>query len=406
MAKWKNPRLWLWASIAALLLFAMVSVLVAAGEERSFYSLLFFQGGKDMFMDYLNSIRDSSTLETFTVQRTQYPALAALYFYFVGLFIPKEQVDLPFAERTALLKSGPAMISYVLFICAIVAIFIVSIHRIFKHHSPLVQGVVIGLSLLVYPLLYAFERGNIIVASLAFLLLFVAFHDHENRIVREIALIALSISIVIKLYPVVFALFLLRKKDFYGFLKVAVYSALLFFVPFVIYGGAEGLSVMIYQILKFSSGKSESTTTFTANLSILINNFGGPSALATFFNFASLVLLICALFFVKKDYQIFLICFLIMSRIGGAAGTYACIYVLPVFLLLLADKEVGWRSFFYVLALIPMLYVFGFKHEKRLAYQYLFLGGCWLAMIDLIIICPASWLVGRVRDRKNPPASA
>ena len=380
-----------------LLATSFVSVFVAGVlTNKNFYADVFFYGGADIFMDYLNSVRDNAELNTYTEYHTIYPPLVALYFHFMSKFVPDNILRLPFEQRYLMRQCAPAMIELTLFFltCAIVLYF--SIRRLLRNERKGVSLLVFLLCLISYPLLYAFERGNVLLASVVLLVAFFAYRDHDKAWVRELSIFALALSITIKIYPVVFAFFLLKKKDYIGFVKTAVYSMLLFFVPFVVYGGAEGCYLLIRQVFLFSEGQT--TNPFLSNIVMLfIGNGAIQGTGATILQLALLVVVLLALFFTKEDYESALVCFLAMMFFPGTAGTYSCAYCLPVFLLLICSRN-QWRTLRYLPSLILMLFLFGFHHGKQFYYGEMFLAASLVAEALLLIVNPIEFAIHRRRE--------
>ena len=82
------------------------------------------------------------------------------------------------------------------------------------------------------PFVYAIMRGNTIYFALIFVLLFLLYYDSDKPVLREIAYISLAIAGAIKIYPLFFGVFLLKKKRFFPVARVAVYFTILFFISF------------------------------------------------------------------------------------------------------------------------------------------------------------------------------
>lgn len=401
MKRQRDISFYFWCLFWSLYFLAFLTLAIAGpASNKAFYGNMFFLKGADMFMDFLNSLRDNATLATFTDRLTQYPALAALFFHILGYFVPDSSLLTPFSDRYAMLRSAPAMILYVAFLAATAAVLVLAIKRLFRHHSPLMQWTMVIVSFTVYGGYFAVERGNILTLSVVLLVFFFAYYDHENKVLKELALLALSLSIAIKLYPVLFALFLVKKKDFYSLLKAGVYTVLAFFVPFVIYGGAEGLGIMIYQILNFAS-KQGSQAVFGVSLSSFLTAAGVSGQFTIAFTILAYGGLLFALIFAKKNYQIALICFLLMIRFPGAAAIYSTFYVLPALLLLLAEKK-DKMSLLYGTALVLMSFIFGFYvgNGENLFAQF-FTAGSWIAMVGLIVIEPLQVIIPKLKAAKQ-----
>lgn len=82
------------------------------------------------------------------------------------------------------------------------------------------------------PFAYAIMRGNTIYFALIFSLLFLLLYEHPNPIVREISYFCLVFAGAIKIYPLFFGVFLLRKKKFFPAIRIALYSGIIFLISF------------------------------------------------------------------------------------------------------------------------------------------------------------------------------
>ena len=91
--------------------------------------------------------------------------------------------------------------------------------------------------MLSFPFLYLFERGNILLLTFVLVLIFLVFGDSPSRTRRELALLALAAAAALKLYPAIFALFLLRDKRYRELGRVILYFLLLSVLPTFFFGG-------------------------------------------------------------------------------------------------------------------------------------------------------------------------
>lgn len=78
-------------------------------------------------------------------------------------------------------------------------------------------------------------RGSNVFLSVAFILLFIKYYKSEKRVFRELSLVFLAIAGVLKIYPLLFGVLLLKNKRLFDSVKVALYVAILSFLPFFIY---------------------------------------------------------------------------------------------------------------------------------------------------------------------------
>lgn len=95
-----------------------------------------------------------------------------------------------------------ALIPFFIFVMLMVVIIIALISSMFKD-EPIAFW--IGASVIgTYSILFAVERGNIIILAFVFLMYFVAFFESENKVLKEMALLSLAVSAGLKLYPAEF----------------------------------------------------------------------------------------------------------------------------------------------------------------------------------------------------------
>lgn len=91
------------------------------------------------------------------------------------------------------------------------------------------------------PMMLAVSTANQILLAAAGVFVFFAFRHSPRRTVRALALAALALAAALKVIPALFALVLVRESRWREFLFVAALAAVFAFVPFVGYGGFEGL---------------------------------------------------------------------------------------------------------------------------------------------------------------------
>lgn len=98
--------------------------------------------------------------------------------------------------------------------------------------------------------IWSFERGNIIIISAIFSLLFLFGFDSKNSVIKEISLIALAISAGIKLYPAIFGIVLIKRKRYNEAFRAIIYGLLAFFLPFLFFRGGLNCIPLFFRNLK------------------------------------------------------------------------------------------------------------------------------------------------------------
>ena len=188
------------------------------------------------------------------------------------------------------------------------------------------------------PFVYAIMRGNTIYFALIFLLVFLLLYEHPNPIAREIAYFCLALSGAIKIYPLFFGVFLLRKKRFFPAVRVAIYSVLIFLISFGLFedgissflenlGGfmQDGERLLNFRNLSFASllyklcywivPASVETTAFSAvNLifMILIFVISTPAAILTKSDFSRSLIAVSVIILIPSITYFYVLAFMIV----------------------------------------------------------------------------------------------
>lgn len=133
-------------------------------------------------------------------------------------------------------KSGFAVLMFCMYILMFSFAFSETIHYAY-HGKKGQKTMLIAILLGSYPFwACAFERGNMVIYAMLFLLIGMVLRDSEEKWKREVALICIAIAATFKLYPAVFGLLYIVEKRCKEGIRLLVYGILLFFVPFLFFG--------------------------------------------------------------------------------------------------------------------------------------------------------------------------
>lgn len=337
--------------------FSFLSFLIAIFISRGqVFTYLFYRGGTDTFMDFFNSIRDAKDGSVYEVQKVIYPPLINICFYICSLFISKDLVYTTYENRYLMQTSLIGNIFIILFYVIVYASFIYLILKKFNG-KRWVKILFIFLTLLSFPFIYAVERGNIILSTVLFTLIFLLYKDDENKVKRELSLIFLALAIATKLYPVIFSLLLLIKKDYKRFIRLAIYCFILIVIPFAFYGGIDGIITYIENIFLFSAMKDSSISLLNTNFHDfffmigLSNSIGKIIVTITVFIFLGL-----GFVFLKEDYKKVTCIVLMMVNFSANSSMYGlAFFLLPLFLLFRSEEEKSYKYVYLVCFLVLIL---------------------------------------------------
>lgn len=279
-----------------LLLLAELITLVMLISTRggAWGELLFFDTG-DSFMDYFNSIytfERHEVGELYHEVNSFYPPLAQLFYLVLHAMIPAWAMPPDaYVAREVQITALPFCL-YVILTSVLVACTLSAAYRDKSSKNKLF----VVLAFCSAPMLFQFERANIIFVAFLFTLLFLRWYDDPNRVKRELALIALAVAAGLKIYPALFGLLLVADRRWRETARCVVYGLLSFFLPSIAFGGVNplkllaGLGDMNGNVAAEGVGhKVNFSNTFTA----LAKAFGGEGNGTVFAVLAVLIGILC-----------------------------------------------------------------------------------------------------------------
>ena len=304
-----------------------------------------------IFSDFVEIMNFSLDENPYIVGGSSYPPIAIAILYPFALicknvFARYAYTQLTVDELTSQVILHPEFwVAILLFfiICSILIVLLTA--KLFEIKGKENILMLSGTILLSAPFIYTVMRGNTIYFALIFLVALLICKDSKNAFVRELSYVFLAISGAIKIYPLFFGVFLLRKKKIFESIRVALYFGIIFGFSFFIFkGGLDhadnflnhlggfmsnelrllatnniSISAQLYKLLYLfdHSITSESAIYTVTNLSILILVFlfGTYSAVAT-----------------KSDLSRYSICFAIVTLIPSISYFYTIIFALLPFL--------------------------------------------------------------------------
>lgn len=131
-------------------------------------------------------------------------------------------------------NSGYGILMVVMYFLLFVWLLGAGIYTYYKTNSYMKKQVLLGIFLFSYSIWgFAFERGNLVLYAMVFLMLGLALKDSPNKLLREAALIFVAVSAGFKLYPALFGFIWIAEKRYKEAARLVIYGLLAFFVPFL-----------------------------------------------------------------------------------------------------------------------------------------------------------------------------
>jgi hypothetical protein len=111
--------------------------------------------------------------------------------------------------------------------------------------------------------LYMIERGNVLILCLMSIAIFAFTYNSENKILREIGIIALAVAAALKLYPALFMWFFISDKRYKELIRCLAYFSVLMILPSFFFGGPKCIITLLKNTFGFSAKKGTSSSAIT-----------------------------------------------------------------------------------------------------------------------------------------------
>ncbi len=348
--------------IIILYLFCATSFLIAMISYGKSLRDFLFVDVNDSFMDFFNPVFVSYARNPYTRIDMIYPPICYLFYWMVSLMIPSEYFENAYFVRSS--QEGLFVLSVYTVITSIVLYFLLD--KLIK--KSVYKKYIIFSIFLSAPFLHLYERANIIIWALIFLLLFLLYKDDERKKVREFSYICLGLAFSIKIYPAIFGLLLLKEKRYKDALKCAIYGLFIFILPFGIMGGFDKISIMISAL---ATG-AQNTISMLQGLGYKVNYSNTVSMILalinggldeSFFHIGSIIafvisfIIFVSTFFVREKWKVSALLCCIMIGLPGFSFQYTVIFmVIPLIQFL--NKESFSNIDYLYMVLFAMMFVF------------------------------------------------
>lgn len=356
-------------SFAVFVVIFVASLFITSGATEK---TVLFADNSDTFMDHFNSViyNEIDPYENKVI----YPPLASLLYKICNNIIPSDDYNSVVSDPTAKAQPRPVKIGqsfqfqFILFTLFEFLIFLISFNFLKKGKNS-EKVLFLMLIFLSSPFLFMCERGNNILLPISFSVFFVVFFDHENKILRELALISLAIAVGLKLYPAVFGMLLLTNKKYWEILRFGIYCVITTILPFFIfYDGIKSLMLMLTNILGFDSKRSSGANIDTQldfkrtfyflygglrRFSGITISEGMLSVYSTIFRYLLTFSCVLASFFSKTRWKQILFLSCIICGYPGASSTYMLLFlIIPLAMFLDTETRKTFKNYYYMIMLL------------------------------------------------------
>lgn len=213
-----------------------------------------------IFSDFVYIMNVSLEESPYVLENSSYPPLAICMLYPFALickdvFAQYSSEVLSVDELTAeVVLHTEFWVAIILFVAICSFLVIALLTKLFRLEP--VPALKLGvITLLSAPFVFTVMRGNTIYFALILVLAFLVFSRSEHLLVREVGYLCLVLAGLIKIYPLFFGVFLLHKKKIWASVRIGIYTVVLFFLSFLLFGGSDDLLPFINNLSGFASSE-------------------------------------------------------------------------------------------------------------------------------------------------------
>ncbi len=355
-------------------------VLFPDGMQRT----IFFREGQDFMADFFNVLRYIADRNPYFTEPTHekiYLPLAYMILFPFTRFDNYSAMSLHDCWG-----SIPALISMVFFTLVSCFMFYFSLKALCEKYN--VSKLILVPLLLSGFFIRAVERGNLIIISASCTMVFLAFYDDGNKFLRQLAVVMLALTAVLKVWPAMFGLLYIRKKMYREFFSAVLISILLGLLPFLFFEhGFENIPRILKNLAANSIAYGSVTRSieplFSMNhyiyhfLKVLGINTTVSYYIAAGGGMLVKILAVCALIlsvFMKSEYMALTLSALGIIFLPANTGSYCGLYLFPAIITSFNGLGGGHKlhKLFYLLYLSPLQ--LGIMYKGQQLGTWLFIG--------------------------------
>lgn len=360
---------WYIVLLSVSILTIIITLFATHGE---LFSGIFFTDSLDTGMDFFHSIEYTKGRAPYLFFDTLYPPLANLFYYVLYLFVPDWQSDTwatTFEKSIAIRGTAsdlrvwqPTFLLFILYTVVVILLLCGLIHKMFNQCA--LASALAFCSVFSYGVLWAVERGNIIILCLVLVLFFVLYRNASSPILREIALFSLACAAGLKIYPALFGILLLYDKEYKQALRAIIYGILAFVLPcFVFREGIDCIPYFLNVLFSWTNGgmimEGLSFNKICASFMWIINSLFNTgidlevvSDFMEKFNIIFSGMLLLLGFRAKKEWHRLLVCSLAIILFQKQSLYIVAFLLVPLLQLIKEEKKISVQNFVPFCALI------------------------------------------------------
>jgi hypothetical protein len=237
------------------------------------------------------------------------------------------------------------LVVFVIYNMFLTVLLIYCISQYFKNFSAKYMLWLPAALLVSYPFMCtSVQRGNIVILVALLLALAWLWMDSESKIKQELALLFIAVSAGFKLYPALIGIVYLKRRDYKKAIRLVIYGVIAVFVPFVFYGGFDGMKSLIHTLTGFASYIDASKTNTVCGMAKWLGlklhmSDSFANTFSVLINYLFFIMSIVCFFFSKRKWQECLFLSGILVSFLPSNWEYTLVYYIPVLFLFFKEND-------------------------------------------------------------------
>jgi len=332
---------------------------------------MFFQRCEDFMADSTNVLGYSAGRDPYRnllhgLEEKAYPPLAYVIMYLISRIVDVSAI----VERDNnyfYICNNVQFLTIILIITIITVLIMYTLIQVTKKGKMSVKIMTAMALCCSAPMLYSIERGNTIILTVILCMFFLFYYNSENKVLRELALIALAVAAAFKMTPALLGIMLLYNKQFKEASRTVIYGIIMVFGPFIfLHGGFSNVPLMFQNMkLNLQSYSSIEGCTLAASLNrfgqTFIKDFILPDMVIAVMKLATVlisIVLLAVVPFLKFNWEKVAAVVLVLIILPSHSGTYCILYMLPVIVMFLNEEKHRNIDFLYLFCMIMISWDF------------------------------------------------
>lgn len=382
----------------------IIHISLFAAQPNGDQKNIFYDSLRDSFGDMFNvqeycRSRDPycfSKESTSVYDQSSYLPLSNLIIYFLGQFNdPSNAIGYTFNGNGYSLLG---LMSAILFLGFSVFLLLLTVNYIIRKHDSnlaFLSFFVTAVMLLSKPIIFAFERGNLIILAIALVCGFLLGYSSKNKVIRELSFILLACAAALKVYPAFLGVLLLFEKRWKESARLVFYGLIAAFLPFLFFKGGFLCVPILLDNLKGLSDTYEIWVFprlnyhFFASQGLILPNWLLVScyAIMPFLDKILAFFSIISVPYYKEEWEKIAAIILPIIILPINSGIYNVLYLFPVIGLYFVHKT--WKKLDWIFLTLFILTL------SPIQFLFLYHGTCFNAVMNLntIVVNIATWLI-------------